>query len=194
MSTLKLNNLEAATGTTINIASGDKISGASGAIAVTGSVVQVVQKVDAEDTTFNNSGAVATFVTCGSLTQSFTPKFSTSKVLLRACLGHVATNTADRFAYFRFSGGNTANGVGDAYGNRTRVLAFHYFQNGADGTSVTFEYLDSPNTTSAITYKVEIAPNYSDGELGLNFYRPNNTNAAYIPVAASTLTIMEIAQ
>ena len=157
-------------------------------------VVQVVQKVDTATTTFSNSGSSATFVTCGSLSQSFTPKFSTSKVLLRACLGHVATNTADRFAYFRFTGGNTANGVGDALSSRQRVLAFHYFQNAADGTSVTFEYLDSPNTTSAITYAVEIAPNYSNGNLGLNFYLPNNTNAIYIPLAASTFTIMEIAQ
>ena len=157
-------------------------------------VVQVVQKIDTSTTTFSNSGSSATFVTCGSLSQSFTPKFSNSKVLLRACLGHVATNTADRFAYFRFIGGNTADGYGNASGNRTRVNAFHYFQNGADGTPVTFEYLDSPNTTSAITYAVEIAPSYTNGELGLNFYRPNNTNAVYIPVSSSTLTIMEIAQ
>ena len=57
-----------------------------------------------------------------------------------------------------------------------------------------FEYLDSPATTSAITYAVQIAPNYSSGNLGLNYYLPNNTNAVYIPLAASTLTIMEIAQ
>ena len=157
-------------------------------------VVQVVQKIDTSTTTFSNSGSNATFVTCGSLSQSFTPKFNNSKVLLRACLGHVATNTADRFAYFRFTGGNTANGVGDALSSRQRVLAFHYFQSASDGTPVTFEYLDSPNTTSAITYAVEIAPNYSSGNLGLNFYLPNNTDAIYIPVAASTLTIMEIAQ
>ena len=157
-------------------------------------VIQVVQKVDKTDSTFNNSGTSAVFVTCGSLTQSFTPKFSTSKVLLRACLGHVSTSLADRFAFFRFTGGNTADGYGNESGSRTRVNAFHYFQHGGDGTPVTFEYLDSPNTTSAITYAVEIAPSYTNGELGLNFYRPNNTNAVYIPVSSSTLTIMEIAQ
>ena len=175
----------------------DNIVGATTAANVkmpAGHIIQTVQKVDTTTSTFNNSGTSATFVTCGSLSQSFTPKYSTSKVLLRACLGHVATNAADRFAYFRFTGGNTASGVGDASGSRQRVLSFHYFQNAADGTSVTFEYLDSPNTTSAITYAVEIAPNYSNGNLGLNVYLPNNTNAVYIPLAASTLTIMEIAQ
>ena len=159
-----------------------------------GHIIQMVQKVDTTTSTFNNSGSSAQFVTCGSLTQSFTPKYSTSKVLLRASLGHVSTQTADRFAYFRFTGGNSANGVGDASGNRQRVLAFHYFLASSDGTSVNFEYLDSPATTSAITYAVQIAPNYSSGNLGLNYYLPNNTNAVYIPLAASTLTIMEIAQ
>ena len=177
MSTLRVDNLRGQTADNVNKY-----------------VVQVVQKVDTAATTFSNSGSSANFVTCGSLSQSFTPKFSTSKVLLRACLGHVATNTADRFAYFRFSGGNSLNGVGDASGSRQPVLAFHYFKDAIDGTAVTFEYLDSPNTTSAITYAVQIAPNYSNGNLGLNFYLPNNTNAVYIPVAASTFTIMEIAQ
>ena len=159
-----------------------------------GHVIQTVQKIDTATTTFSNSGSSAQFVTCGSLSQSFTPKYNTSKVLLRASLGHVATNTADRFAFFRFSGGNTASGVGDASSNRTRVLAFHYFAAANDGTTIDFEYLDSPATTSAITYAVQIAPNYSNGNLGLNYYYPNNTDAVYIPVAASTLTIMEIAQ
>ena len=159
-----------------------------------GHIIQTVQKVDTTISTFNNSGSNAQFVTCGNLSQSFTPKYSTTKVLLRANIGHVATNTADRFVYFRFTGGNSANGVGDASGNRQRVLAFHYFAAGNDGTSMNFEYLDSPATTSAITYTVQIAPNYSSGGLGLNYYLPNNTNAVYIPLAASTLTIMEIAQ
>jgi hypothetical protein len=172
----------------------DAITGAKIENYDSGHVVQTVQKIDKTDTTFNNSGSVASFVTCGSLTQSFTPKFSTSKVLLRACLGMVSTDTADRMAFFKFSGGNTADGVADASGSRQRVLSAHYFQNGADATPVTFEYLDSPATTSAITYTVQIAPSFSNGELGLNFYRPNNNNQAYIPVTASTLTIMEIAQ
>jgi hypothetical protein len=180
-----------------SILKADKIEGvtASGTVQMpAGHVIQTVQKIDTATTTFSNSGSSATFVTCGSLSQSFTPKFSTSKVLLKASLGHVATNTADRFAFFRFSGGNTANGVGDASSSRQRVLAFHYFAAANDGTSINFEYLDSPNTNSAITYAVEIAPNYSNGNLGLNYYYPNNTDAVYIPVSASTLTIMEIAQ
>ena len=46
MSTLKLNNIEAATGTTINIASGDKLDGAAGSIIVPGIVIQVTKVRD----------------------------------------------------------------------------------------------------------------------------------------------------
>ena len=174
----------------------DNIVGAttSSLVKIPGHVIQVVQKLDTAPTTFSNSGSTATFVTCGSLTQSFTPKFSTSKILLQASIGHVASNTADRFAYFKFTGGNTASSLGDANGNRSRIHAFHYFAGGQDGTSIFFQQLDSPNTTSAITYTVQIAPNYSSGNLGINFYYPNNANYDYIPVCSSTLTITEIAQ
>ena len=175
----------------------DNIVGATTAANVklpAGYVIQTVQKVDSTTSTFNNSGSHAQFVTCGSLSQSFTPKYNTSKVLLRASLGFVSTNTADRFAFFRFTGGNTASGVGNASSNRQRILAAHYFAAASDGTSIDFEFLDSPATTSAITYAVEIAPNFSSGNLALNYYYANNADQAYIPVTASTLTIMEIAQ
>ena len=168
----------------------EKTSGAG--IQAAGHVVQVVQKIDTAVTTITNSGSHATFSTCGSLSQSFTPISSSNKILLRASV-FVSTNTADRLAFFKFGGGNTASGVGDAGGSRSRVLAAHYFQNAADGTQVTFEYLDSPATASAITYTVQVAPNYSSGNLYINRYT-NDTDAAYIPRTASTLTIMEIGQ
>ena len=125
-------------------------------VKIPGHVIQVVQKLDTAPTTFSNSGSTATFVTCGSLTQSFTPKFSTSKILLQASLGHVASNTADRFAYFKFTGGNTTSSLGDALGDRSRIHAFHYFAHGQDGTSIYFQQLDSPNTTSQVTYQIYI--------------------------------------
>ena len=151
-----------------------------------------MQKVDTAISTVTNTGVAGTYVTCGSLSQSFTPRSSSSKVLLKASV-FVATNMADRLAFFKFGGGNTASGVGDAAGSRTRALAVHYFQSASDGTQVSFEYLDSPATSSAITYTVQIAPNFTNNNIYVNRYT-NDTDAAYIPRAASTLTIMEIGQ
>ena len=157
----------------------------------TGGILQVVQKIDTAVTTVSNTGSAATFVTFGSLSQAFTPTSSSSKVLLKATIGMCSTNTADRLAFFRFSGGNSGDGIGAADGSRSRVLAAHYFESGSDGSAFQFEYLDSPATASEITYKVEVAPNFSSGNLFLNRYT-NDTDAAYIPRAASCLTIMEI--
>ena len=185
MSTLFVNKLKAAVGSIINVSAGQTLY-------APGHVVQVVQKVDSVVTTITNSGSHATFSTCGSLSQSFTPKSSSSKILLKGNV-FVSTDTADRLAFFKFSGGNTASGVGDTASNRARVLAAHYFAAAYDGTYVNFEYLDSPATTSAITYTVQIAPNYNSGNLYINRYT-NDTDAAYIPRTVSTLTIMEIAQ
>lgn len=162
-------------------------------VQIPGHVVQVVQKFDSATFSVSNTGSFATFVTCGNLSQSFTPTSSSNKILLRATIGIVATTLADRLVFFKFAGGNTANGVGDSGGSRSRVLASHYFQAATDAPSIAFEYLDSPATTSPITYSVQIAPNYSNGNLYVNYYS-NDTDAAYIPRTASCLTIMEIAQ
>lgn len=161
-------------------------------VQIPGHVVQVVQKFDPNVSTITNTGVAGTFVTCGSLTQSFTPKSNTSKVLLKASVW-IASSTADRLAFFRFSGGNALNGVATAAGSRTPSLAGHYFSLASDATQISFEYLDSPATTNAITYSVQIAPNFTNGNIYINYYS-NDTNAAYIPRLCSTFTLMEIAQ
>jgi len=172
----------------------DNIQGQTTAsdVKIPGHVIQVVQKFDPDVSTITNTGVASTFVTCGSLSQSFTPKSNTSKVLLRASVW-IGTNIADRLAFFRFSGGNALNGVATAAGSRARTLAGHYFSQATDATQVSFEYLDSPATTSAITYTVQIAPNFTNNNIYINFYS-NDTDAAYIPRLCSTFTLMEIAQ
>ena len=66
-----------ATPTTVEIASGHKISGVSGAISVPGSIVQVISGIT---TTYTNV-ASTTFADT-TLTATITPKFSTSKILI----------------------------------------------------------------------------------------------------------------
>jgi len=179
---------------TIQTAAGGVPTAGDLGLNITGTVLQVVQKFDGGVTSISNSGSFANFVTLGSLSQTFTPTSSSSKVLLRATVGMLSTNTADRIAFFRFSGGNCASGVGGSAGSRTSVLAAHFYAGSGDSSCFQFEYLDSPATTSEITYKVEVAPNYSSGNLTLNYYSANDIDAAYIPRTASCLTLMEIAQ
>jgi len=172
----------------------DNIQGQTTAsdVKIPGHVIQVVQKLDPDVTTITNTGVAATFATCGNLSQVFTPKSNTSKVLLKASVW-IASSMADRLAFFRFSGGNALNGVATAAGSRTPSLAGHYFSQATDATQVSFEYLDSPATANAITYTVQIAPNFTNNNIYINFYS-NDTDASYIPRLCSTFTLMEIAQ
>ena len=84
MSTLKLNNIEAATGTTINIASGNKLSGAAGSLSIPGSVIQVQQSTADADLNTASTSYVQ-----GPTTSTFTMKDSSNKVLVtfNAALG-----------------------------------------------------------------------------------------------------------
>jgi len=162
-------------------------------VRIPGHVIQVVQKFDKDVTTVTNTGSHAQFVTCGSLSQSFTPKSNTSKVLLKSSVFVSNAGTADRLAFFKFTGGNSASGLATVAGSRTSSLAGIYLAAGSDASQVSFEYLDSPATNSAITYTVQIAPNYNTGNLYINRYN-NDVDQAYIPRLCSSLTIMEIAQ
>jgi hypothetical protein len=156
-----------------------------------GAVIQVKQTIDTAISTITNTGTASTFVDCGSLSVAITPSDSNNKILICAEV-NVTSNTADRFAFFKFEGGNTASGVGDSANNRQRILKSVYFPATSSQTPVSMCYLDSPATASAITYKVKIAPNFTNGNLLINSYAHNDADEAYIPRTANTITVMEI--
>jgi hypothetical protein len=54
-------------------------------------------------------------------------------------------------------------------------------------------YLDSPATTSSITYKVQGAPNFTSGTLAINYNMVNDSDADYIARGACSFIVMEIA-
>ena len=156
-----------------------------------GTVIQVKQTIDTAISTITNTGTASTFVDCGSLSVAITPSNSSNKILICAEV-NVTSNTADRFAFFKFEGGNTASGIGASANNRQRILKSVYFPATSSQTPVSMCYLDSPATTSAITYKVKIAPNFTSGNLLINSYAHNDADEAYIPRTANTITVMEV--
>ena len=93
------------------------------------------------------------------------------------------------------SRGSTLVGVGDAAGSRTRVTG----QNGQLGVydgfgNVSAVFLDSPNTTSATTYKVSavhVTTGNTAGVFYVNRY-VGDTDISSIPRAASFITLLEV--
>ena len=150
----------------------------------TGSVLQVVQATDTTDLTYSTTN---TWADLGNLSQAITPKFSTSKILVSCqigCIDHAANSYLVAFKYVRGSttiGGAFDTGTGGSTGIRGRATG----DTNAVYNCVLPQFLDSPSTTSATTYKVQYN-NYN----GQTFYylRDTGLNESYI----ATLTVQEV--
>jgi len=161
--------------------------------AVSGVVLQVVSatKTDAGTST------ATSYTDITGLTLSITPKSSSSKILLIASVVGSVENTNARGIAFKFAGGNTANYIGATAGSRTSAAVgmkmestnFNYY-------FVPFPfnmlYLDSPATTSAITYSVQAKATGGAATIYFNQAGQDSDNSTHIRTA-STITAMEIA-
>ena len=129
----------------------------------TGSVIQVVQGTPL--TTSVSTGN--TYVTTGCLV-TITPQFSTSKIFLTLSGGNLdATTAGTQPALFIYKNGTniTTSGIASLYGPSSRVI-----------TNPSVIYLDSPATTSAITYTLWLANINNASSVNFN----NATNYAVL--------------
>ena len=173
------------------ITSDDLASGAitSGALPA-GSILQVVQTVKTD------TAAQATQTTMADIpgmSVAITPSSTSSKVLVRIGLGVIGTATEGRGVTFTLVRGSTAIGLGDDPGNSneqatfaTQAGASTYMEGG-----VFYEFLDSPATTSEVTYKLQWQT-FSNANIYLN--RSGSTSTAeWNKSGSSTITAMEVA-
>ena len=160
------------------------------ASGVGGKILQVVQavKTDTFSTTTN------TLVDITGLSLSITPSSTSSKILINVSFNHSITTT-NRWMQFQLVRNSTAIYLGDADGNRTRASIFTSYT-GANYNVITnsnIVYLDSPNTTSATTYKLQ-CNSQSDSTPYLVINRSkDDSNANYGGRSASSITAMEVA-
>ena len=178
----------------LNGTSGD-ISGSSLTGIDTGKILQVVQAVNTD--TF--STASASYVDVTGISVSITPSATTSKILIAVSIGFVSgSHTGNTAVYpqFQIVRNGTAIALGDASGNRGRCT-FSVLTNlhgGYNGTSAAFEFLDSPSTTSAITYKIQARGGYTDSDQSFYVNRmDNDDNQLYTARTPSTLIAKEVA-
>ena len=148
----------------------------------TGSVLQVVSA-----TKTNTASTTSTTPVDTGLELTITPVSSTSKILLMTTV--MASQSAIKRIYFRFAGGNSSAAVGDANTGHEATFSI----NSRSGDSYIMlpgcaSYLDSPATTSAITYKIQWWVESDTGYLN----RPGTIDANGANTV-STITAMEIA-
>ena len=156
-----------------------------------GSIIQVVQAVKT-DTASTSS---ATFADISGLSVSITPTSTSNKILV-SCNLYVggASNSFQGFKVFRDS---TAISLGTAAtGNQTNVSFATLVTNATSSAfglhNGTFEFLDSPSSTSSLTYKIQFASLYNSATIYIN--RPSTTdNSAYNLFPSSSITVQEVA-
>ena len=173
-STLLTNGLPA--GITINSAS-----------LPTGSPLQVVQVTKTDAFSMTSS----TFADVTGFAAAITPSSSSSKILVMVSIGAAAHVNA--VAEFKLLRGSTEILLGDGEGSRSRTTTTYYGGSGGNqAAGIGINFLDSPNTTSAITYKIMIRSNTNGTIVAVNRTQ-NDSDAASQSRQTSTITLMEIA-
>jgi len=181
-------------GTTIATVSSAGIAMASGKTLTgdavsNGKILQVLASTERGVITF--TGALA-----DALTINITPSSTSSKIWVHwdTVFGRIPDNYG---AIYLYRGGSVltnatssaASGVQpaatNAVSNSGSIAGDTYFTNQHSGS-----FLDSPNTTSAVTYAIKAQVSYGSN-IFLN--RPqNDTNSPYIIKTVSTITVMEV--
>jgi len=140
-----------------------------------GSVLQVVS----QNFTSNFEISTNTFTDSG-VTVTITPTSATSKILVLITLGGVYKDGSDSLTGIkaRLLRGSTTL---QQFANR---LLFNSVSGQPNNITVAFNYLDSPATTSATTYKVQVANQQNVAKVAININGPDD---------ASSITVMEIA-
>ena len=157
------------------------VSGAGG-----GKVGQVVQTVVADIVQVTSSSG--TFADISGFTANITPSATSSKVLVMATINYGGTNNL--YGAVRLVRGSTAVGIGDAAGSRTRSSAFTSSDDNSKAFSATFDFLDTPSSSSQQTYKIQVELN-SGQTFKLNSEGENISNAANHRTI-STITLIEV--
>ena len=145
-------------------------------VEIPGHVIQVVQSVKTTQTTIQTTSYIDT-----GMTATITPKSPSSKILVLCSIQSTIQGANGSWAgwYQLLRGSTSIAGTARQWTQDNNTSG-----NQADGTTMKIDFLDSPSTTSATTYKVQ-------GYVGNASYpmQVNNGN-----IGESTITLMEIAQ
>tara|TARA_B100001121_G_scaffold306958_1_gene327486 strand:- start:933 stop:1472 length:540 start_codon:yes stop_codon:yes gene_type:complete len=154
-----------------------------------GKLLQVVQTVKTDQ--FTSTAYAFTDVT--GMSVSITPASTSNKILINFELQ--VGGSANNYASFRLLRDSTHIGVSTVTDTNWRVGTLgslsHENSYQLENTGLTF--LDSPNTTSAITYKLQVS-SYSNRTMSINVPTSTSTGTgSYTATGISTITVMEIA-
>jgi hypothetical protein len=159
-------------------------------LGTTGGILQVVS-TSKTDTFSTNS---ATYTTVTGLTATITPTSTSSKILVMVQLSVGMTASQTSYGHYKVTRGGTDIYIGDAASNRVQGVFGGYLQ--ANLTNSLFSHsiidLDSPSSTSALTYQVEARRGSSATTIYINRSEADADDANHSR-GASSITLMEVA-
>jgi len=152
-----------------------------------GKILQVGQDVKTDIATVNVSagGASSALVSV-----NITPSSSSNKILL---IGDLSGQLNDTGLFLKFFRGSTQVGQGDARGNRQRVSTHLLTDQSFLMSSCSCTFLDSPSTTSQVTYSLRAGHTSPNTEnIFINFPGANDPNQTQICTGITTILCMEV--
>lgn len=149
-----------------------------------GAIIQVVQST----LTATTSTTSSTFGNV--LTASITPASTSNKILIYA-VTYVSQSALTTFPVFRLIRDVTPIFVADAAGSRIQTTGALSGVSGGFMGCATFNYLDSPATTSATTYALQVASTDNASTVLIN-RTFTDTNSSIFPRTVTSLILMEV--
>jgi len=156
------------------------------AVPVPSGVLQVVSTAKTDTFTTTSS----TFVDVTSLSVTITPTSASNKILIMASVSGNGQNGVASLQG-QLVRDSTAIAIGDAAGSRTRVSFGNIEDIVSNMLTSSIMFLDSPATTSATTYKIQVRSNVSGQTVVVN-RTSNDADTAQITRGISTITVMEV--
>ena len=207
MSTLAVNTIQAQTGTTVSVPTGQKIIGTdAGSIVAPGSVIQITHG-RLSNTVVATGVSGSDYIYDIGLSASITPKFSNSNILINVNMyvgGDQTNSSSYQQSYLIYKNGTELDEVnGDEEGGRRGVPGSinMYDPGGATQTQYSLHRLGGTHmdynvgATTVQTYSVRTRSYSSGPTIYINRSQTFQNNAAnYDHVPQSTITLTEIAQ
>jgi len=182
-SILKVDQLQDSGGNNLVTSNGSGVITAAGF----GKIGQVVSTTKTD--TFSLATGSNTFADVTGLSATITPSSTSSKIYINFAITY--GNSTASIVKAKLIRGSTGISIGDASGSRQRATVGNYngVTNNAMIQTMAQNFLDSPATTSATTYKLQVATENATLYVNRN---ARNGDSARDGTYTSSITLMEI--
>ena len=150
-----------------------------------GKILQVVQTTKTDTQSIQSQ----TFTDISGMSVTITPTSASSKILVMFSIS-VATSSYGMVNLVR---GSTDIFKGNSTGSRVNCTVAAITQNSYECETYSHTFLDSPNTTSATTYKLQACTPHNASYTVMVNRATTDTDYNYVPRPVSSITALEVA-